>query len=466
VQLISKINIIGTGGSILSKAKVIPNEVLIEFAEMIQSGKYDDIPNKWVTIARILSEKFSININSELLRGKFRRGYGVTKVSTMPVESVSIRDKKVSETPEGTEISYSVDTAYNKPLSLEETIEIFKIDTDMWEITDWITKYWDLTARDGKFYRNYQGNLKLKKRMDLSLSELTSIFKKQSLEFQRSIDYDIPRMVNDVTYEYRDTDTLLELVLFDVHLGKLCWAAETKEDYDLKIAENRFKKLILNLLSVADKYGYSRVLLPIGNDFLHMDNIEGTTTKGTRLDVDGRFKKVFQKGEEILVWAIDTLRAKAPVDVLIVPGNHDNTSMWQLGEFLKGWYRNCPNSVNIDNAPIEVKYYQYGKNLIMFNHGEIADKRLVQMMPQCNPKGWASSTTREIHLGHLHTDSKTELMPYRDYNGIVIQRFKSMTGTDYWHFSNGFVGSMKGADGLLFHKDEGRILSFQKLINL
>ena len=51
---------------------------------------------------------------------------------------------------------------------------------------------------------------------------------------------------------------------------------------------------------------------------------------GTRQDADSRFSRIFRDGRKLLVEAIEYLKTIAPVDVLVVVGNHDSNSMFHL----------------------------------------------------------------------------------------------------------------------------------------
>lgn len=87
---------------------------------------------------------------------------------------------------------------------------------------------------------------------------------------------------------------LLELDLFDVHFGKLAWAPETGQNYDLKIAEAVYRNAIDDLLDYAAGFAVERVVLPIGQDFAHIDSEKNTTTSGTPVDTDGRYPKIVE----------------------------------------------------------------------------------------------------------------------------------------------------------------------------
>ena len=66
--------------------------------------------------------------------------------------------------------------------------------------------------------------------------------------------------------------------------------------------------------------------------------------------------------------AIDRLRPIAPVQVVMVTGNHDTQRLYYLGDVLEAWFRNTKD-VAVDNSPRQRKYFRYHGNLIGFTHG-------------------------------------------------------------------------------------------------
>ena len=68
----------------------------------------------------------------------------------------------------------------------------------------------------------------------------------------------------------------------------------------------------------------------VGNDVLHIDNVYGTTTKGTPQDTDGKWWEHFEVALQLYVKCVEILREIAPVDVLHSMSNHDYQSGFHL----------------------------------------------------------------------------------------------------------------------------------------
>lgn len=249
---------------------------------------------------------------------------------------------------------------------------------------------------------------------------------------------------------------LLEISVPDLHIGKLSWDKETGEDYDIDIAIKRYKDAVQDLVSRTHPDYIERILLPIGNDLLNVDNKMNTTTQGTPQSSDSRFGKIFRTVKNLMIETVDMLSAIAPVDVLIIPGNHDEATMFTLGELLEAWYRES-DRVRIFNSPKLRKYYEYGKNMIMFTHGDKEKHaELGQIAAHEQAEMWGRTKYREVHLGHLHKSKSIQYTTGDEFPGFKIRILPSLCGTDAWHHAMGYL-SAKAAKAFLWHKEKGLI---------
>jgi hypothetical protein len=266
---------------------------------------------------------------------------------------------------------------------------------------------------------------------------------------------------NERLFTVRDLNSgvpecLLELSVFDLHIGKLSWDKETGEDYDINIAVERYRTAIKSLLSRVRPMDIDRILLPVGNDMINIDSKLGTTTAGTSQDGDSRFGKMFRTAKELLVDTISELSQIAPVDVIIVPGNHDELTMFTLGEVLDAWFHN-DKSVTINNSPKLRKYYQYYECMLMFTHGNREKHTDLGMIAANEEKHmWANTSHREVHLGHYHKSKVMNYLAVDEYQGFKVRILPSLSGTDAWHFSKGY-NSQKAAKAFVWHRTDGLI---------
>lgn len=331
--------------------------------------------------------------------------------------------------------------------TLDEAIEAAGVDLSVWYVLKWEANPWTVTVKEktadgeekAKLIQNYRVWMRLER-----------IAKAPLLEAAKAVVAELkgraPSWPAVIDRTKRTDPYLLEIDLFDAHFGKLAWAAETGQDYDLKIADQVYRQAVEDLLAEFDTGQCERILLPIGNDFMHVDNDRNETTRGTRVDTDGRLFKILRTGKLALVDIVRHLASIAPVDLLLIPGNHDLTFAVVLAMLLEEHFRGT-DRVTVDTAPKTRKYFSYGKGLIGFTHGEtISPPLLPGLMAQEVPKLWAEATWREWHLGHLHKSKKFETLPTDTHNGTVVRWLRSLSATDAWHYRMGFVGGTRAAE--------------------
>lgn len=342
----------------------------------------------------------------------------------------------------------------NAPFSIDEMAEIFDVDVAIWKAVRKKNNSWTVTNAEGEQYINWQTIIWWERDAKAEMFEYArgELFK----ELKKIAP---PKKTKPLAIT--STANLLEVDMRDIHLGKLCWGLETGDDYDLKIATERALSVVKDLIGKGLAFGFDRVLLCASDDFINIDNMEGMTTSGTAQDNDGRHKKIFKTGVWLQKAIIDGLSEHAPVDVVFVPGNHDRLASFYLGEVLEAWYYNNPN-VTIINNEAERKYYEYGNVLLGFAHGDgLKMDNLPILMAQEAPAAWGRTKFREYHIGHLHSRKEMKWLSSIEKTGVVVRQMRSLSGTDYWHYSKGFVGSVKGAEAFIWNKDTGLNAMFE-----
>ena len=277
----------------------------------------------------------------------------------------------------------------------------------------------------------------VKKQLKEDLSDLSPIVQKKKRER------------NDKKDKY-----LLEISAFDLHLGKI---GIKGDKYSLKIAENRLFDAIDHLLYRAQGYYVDKILFIAGHDFLNSDGDWPipSTTKGTPQFNSDYHIDIYRAGRKLLIKAINYLSEVAPVHVMVIPGNHDRESMMHLGDTLELYYENHED-VRVDNNDCLMKMLVYGKNMVVSDHGDGCKVNdLPGIISQRYKNAWSDVDYVEVHRGHLHTNKSTKLQAIEELQGITIRNLSSMSATDYWHDSKGYIGNIKKAQAFLFHRKNG-----------
>ena len=249
-------------------------------------------------------------------------------------------------------------------------------------------------------------------------------------------------VVKKLKYVKPKDPVLYEISLPDIHFGKIT-------DDDPGTIEDHYMRAIQDLHRKADGLEIERFLLPVGNDGLNSEGFSRATTKGTPQQDSMMWRQSFRGYWHLVMKAIDYLAEFAPVDVIVVQGNHDFERMFYVGEVLDAMYTNHKN-VTIDNGLNTRKYYEYGINMIMFTHG---DKEKPQELPLLiateQPEMWSRAKVREVHCGHRHKEMLNE------YMGTKVRFIPSICGNDAWHKTQGYVGTLRCGQAFIWNKNRG-----------
>lgn len=343
-------------------------------------------------------------------------------------------------------------TAVLETDSLDGLIAHFKIDTTKWKVKRFVANKWDMGAKDAAGELRSKALYQIKAwfephddaiALDSVLQDLIEIAKAK-----------ITPGFPAIHGKPKKSGNCVEVSIADIHMGKQAWGVETGAgDYDLKIARSLYREAVAHLLDDTRHRDPELILMPIGNDLMHADNPGNTTFRGTPLDVDSRQPKVFLETQRAVIDAINMARAVAPVNVVMVRGNHDWQSVWYLGNSLEIYYRD-DKRVSIDNSLPTRKYWEWGVVGLMFTHGDKGKRKNYPLISAVESREIFGRTVwNEIHLGHLHDRN----LWIEEHTGIAIRRLPSLCPPDAWHAESGFVGNIRAAEALVWNKQRGLI---------
>ena len=347
------------------------------------------------------------------------------------------------------DINFGKTTIHTK----EELLAYCQVDLDLWEVERFTVNKWDGPTKFG-IEQFFQVKATLLKRK--GITDARDEIERLKKEFKETAEY---RYVSD-HFTHPVTGNMLEINIPDAHFGKMAWGKETMDrPYDVGIAAATFLRALKTLVLRAGNYKYDKIVLVVGNDLLNSDNEQGTTTKGTYVSTDGRYQKTFVTVRKTITEAIEILRLIAPVEVVMVSGNHDNLGVWHLGDSLECLYAN-DSAVQINNDPTARKYVRFGNVFLMFTHGDKGKREdYPLLMATERPKDFGETKFREIHTGHIH---QTKL---QEWHGVRVRILPSLSPPDAWHSENGFTGmqriaeayqwnAVEGLIGMVFHNDD------------
>ena len=263
---------------------------------------------------------------------------------------------------------------------------------------------------------------------------------------------DLPKLRKTKTPAQSQFDDELMAVypLGDPHIGVLTWAEETGQDWDLKIAEEKFCNAFHRLVKTAPQCNQA-VIVNLG-DYFHADNMEGVTSRsGHSLDMDGRFAKMIRVGFKIMRQMIDSALAHhATVKVINATGNHDDTSSLFLSVALANMYENEPRVI-IDDSPTPFHYVEWGKCMFGVHHGHSCKPAMLPgVMAADQAEMWGRTKYRYWYTGHIHHDTKKE------FAGVTQESFRTLAAKDAYATWGGYR-SGQDSKCIVLHKEFGEV---------
>ena len=259
---------------------------------------------------------------------------------------------------------------------------------------------------------------------------------------------DISNKVNIKPLQYKENGKLLVVPIADFHLNLLSDKLSTGNEYNMQIAEDIFFQVINDIIDRIEDKPFEKVLFAVGNDFINADNLGGFTTRGTPQDNAESWFKAVNKATELIIRATDMLTYIAPVDVVLVPSNHDLHTMFGVIQTVKAWYRDDDN-VNVDDSPLPRKYYEFGKTLLTFSH-DIKVKDALQIITTEAKDKWSNCEHIILMLAHLHQSIVYEKQGY-----LEVLRLPTVSGWSRWSNDKGYIQSERKNQSFIIDKELG-----------
>lgn len=416
-------------------------ETIIKYGRKVKDGIMT-----WEKATELYNAEQNHNLSKEAIRNRYRR---LNDNYTPNKKGEPKNAEYETHNADGT-IDLCKEVWFNKDevKTPEMILKAFGYSTEEWELVSWSFGKWEVAIKDEENNRictTIRARIKPRLKKEISLENYIEIAKEA---FKNNIQ---PR---ESTYkepiEGLDKNKLLELPAMELHLGKMAWSGDTGQDYDKDIAQERFYKILDEIIEQQTTEKCNTCLLCIGNDFFNSDTVNATTTRGTPQQNDLRWKKMFNLGLQLHINEIEALRTMFDkIEVRYCPGNHDTMASFYLYMALACYYKDDNYVSFIDNFK-EVQCFEWGKCAIAFTHGYGNLKRLIKSIPIEFREEWARCPYFELHLGHLHKE-----MVVDDDSGLITRRVGSPTGTDQYHYEERFIGATQKYQTFVWHKEKG-----------
>lgn len=332
---------------------------------------------------------------------------------------------------------------YKTPPTVEDIIRDHKIDTSKFEVNNLYVK------QNKNGYHATVSIKPLKKEV-----EITSQF----LDFLKS--YKPPKFTieSKFTIDPALNTGCLIINKQDAHLNKL---DEFTDNNSILERSTELMREIASTVKQASKLSnIDTIIYTIGSDEYNSEWTD-TTTRGTPQKNIGSYHSSFTAICNFESFAINYLAQYCnKLQVIYIPGNHDEYVGWHLAMYLKALFRDQTN-ITIDSDNSYTKYVRWRDSALCFNHGYgPKPEQLADSFPANFKKEWSFCNNFYIFLGDKHTElSKT-------VGNIEIYRLtQSSTAKSKWDMLNDYSIHDAKLTSFLLEEKQGITNIFKRKIN-
>lgn len=343
--------------------------------------------------------------------------------------------------------------------NLDELISAMNIDMERWKVEHWTANTWEQAMRGEDnlpiITTLYQVKAFLKPHQQGLVDTLLEAIREEMRDGIPPYKPAPKSMKRPIQKDNR----MLEIAVPDMHFGKMALGEETGQPYNIHIAERIYRNSIKRLLESVNG-PIDQILFPIGNDLFNVDNVYLATYANTPQENTHSLKQLYRQVKNIIRDTIIDLAKVAEVHVVVIPGNHDKTLAYFLGETIEDMFWS-DKYVTVDNSPTNTKYYQWGKVMLGFAHGKVEKPaELPLIMANDQATMWADTQFREWHLGHYHRKKDQVFMPLSHNGGVTVRILPSLTAADNWHKDHGYHMGPRSAEAYLWDSYTGLIATY------
>jgi hypothetical protein len=315
--------------------------------------------------------------------------------------------------------------------SLEELIEKCKIDTKIWNIDRYVQNIW-------------AGNWQVK--AWLSRKTQGDNFQKNFVEFLKGY---IPKVYQQPAPAISPSLPRGCLVINkqDQHSNKYDIMGGNSMGKRFSAIYDRTRKILIQS-TTSNKL--DKIYYVVGSDQFNSE-WTGTTTRGTKMENLSTYHQTFESICNHEINMINLLLAYSnDVEILYVSGNHDEYAGWHLITWLKAYYHEATD-VKFDTSPRYRKYARYGKNALMFNHGDaIKPPKLANMFPIEFKDEWSNCDNYYIFTGDKHHEITM------DFNGIMFFQLPALSkAKSFWDDKQGHTCTKSELVAFLIDETDG-----------
>lgn len=398
-----------------------------------------------------IADMFGLNMSGDKLRKRAKRKLGGecknTQQNTIQPDMDVFNKRKVEIKADGSNIITDIIEADLRGMKPEKVLEFYKYDPEEWSLVSAWSDTFGVNRASGTTTQYYKSRVVVTpKAKTINQADVIELVK-------RSVSSNPlhTKIVPHRKHLEEGHGQLLEINMSDLHIGK--YAAEWEVGKSVSTRDvldscyDALNEIRIWAEDENDKNPIEKIVLVLSNDFLNIDNVNGTTTKGTKQDSDTAWHEIVACGVDVLVYALDTFSEIANVELFYLPSNHDKALTFTIIYTLSVLYGEHPK-VEIDPSPAPRKCVQYGEWMIGYTHESIKPyDRMANIFSHEFKEIFGKTSLREIHVGHEH---HAEMM---ETGGFTIWKIPSSNGHDSWTHANFGGTALSRCQAFLYPKN-------------
>lgn len=330
--------------------------------------------------------------------------------------------------------------------SLDDLIEKCNIDVSKWDIVKYVQNYWGNSKTP-----HWQVKAWLSKKGDAQL------FQDRFVEFLTT--YQPTAKKISFPDKGAKPEACLVINKQDSHLNK----HDIGDNDSIGWRGGEIEMKVMTILSQARlSNDLKSITYVIGSDEFNSE-WTNATTKGTPQQNTDDYQMSF---EEICYHEIDMITLLLSnadyVEVVYVPGNHDEYVGWHLIKWLEAYFRNEVDDerLSFDSQTNYRKYKVFGTTAMMFNHGDaIKPVKLASIFPIEFREEWSYYDHFYIFTGDKHHELS------QDFNGIKFYQIPAFSkAKSKWDDKHGYTCSKGEVTAFLIETGQGMTNIFKQYL--
>jgi hypothetical protein len=244
---------------------------------------------------------------------------------------------------------------------------------------------------------------------------------------------EVPRAAPKGPAPKTDTDSCTLYTLNDIHLGMI--PPEGNGEWGIDAASDVVKELVGTGIEKAEPSEWA--ILWYGGDFLHIDGFDPQTPSSKHPVNSENFQDIAPAASRLVRETVNmALEKHACVQLIIQPGNHDESSAVWLADMFSQFYEDTDRVVAQQSRDV-YHCFQWNNVSLFFTHGhkmglsEVDRTFANNFRKEYGETDWSYAHTAHIHRKNKLKHTESQLMPVESHHPICPRcDYASRSGYD------------------------------------